>query len=70
MPDVVPHNMFGIASNEHALGPRRVRAALPKLFDRVYPNAQHDEMKKENLATTEARQWNLRPIESEKAARI
>jgi hypothetical protein len=62
-PDIPPSNMFGVVDHSNALGLRRVRAALPKIFDRIYPNAQHDEMKKENLATTEALHWNL-PLES------
>ena len=67
--DVMPgQNMFGSVNHDGALGLRRVRAALPKLFDRVFPNAQHDEMKKENLAITEARQWGLAPVESETKA--
>jgi len=67
-PGIMPSNMFGMVSNDDAIGLRRVRASLPKIFDRVFPNAQHDEMKKENLATTEARHWNLPPIESEEKA--
>ena len=58
-PDVVSRSIFGVASNETALGLRRVRAALPKIFDRIFPNAQYDEMRKESLATAEAMQWNL-----------
>ena len=63
--DVLPQHAHGI-TNHHdgALGARRVRAALPKLFDRVYPNALHDESTKEKLATTEARHWNLPPVET------
>jgi hypothetical protein len=63
--DVLPQHAHGI-TNHHdgALGARRVRAALPKLFDRVYPNALHDESTKEPLATTEARHWNLAPVET------
>jgi chromosome segregation ATPase len=63
--DVLPQHAHGI-TNRHdgALGARRVRAALPKLFDRVYPNALHDESTKEPLATTEARHWNLPPVET------
>ena len=63
--DVLPQHAHRI-TNRHdgALGARRVRAALPKLFDRVYPNALHDESTKEPLATTEARHWNLPPVET------
>jgi hypothetical protein len=67
--DVMPQqNMFGSVNHDGALGLRRMRAALPKFFDRVYPNALHDEMKKENLAITEARQWSLAPVDSESKA--
>jgi len=67
--DVMPQqNMFCSVNHDGALGLRRVRAALPKFFDRVFPNSQRDEMKKENLAITEARQWGLAPIESKTKA--
>jgi len=68
MPDVVSRSIFGVASNESALGLRRVRAALPKIFDRIYPNAQYDEMKKAPLEKSEAEHWNLPPAEAVKAA--
>jgi hypothetical protein len=63
-------NMFGSLTNDGAIGLRRVRAALPKLFDRIFPNAQFDEQKKEALAISEARHWNLPPEQpaEEKAA--
>jgi hypothetical protein len=61
-------NMFGSANHDGAIGLRRMRAALPKFFDRVYPNSLHDENTKENLSTSEARHWNLAPIESETKA--
>lgn len=64
--DTMPHNMFGTANHDGSL--RRVRAALPKCLDRVYPNALFDEMKKESLKITESMCWNLAPLESEKAA--
>ena len=69
MPDVVSRSIFGVASNETALGLRRVRAALPKIFDRIFPNAQYDEMRKGPLEKSEAEHWNLPPVdEASKAA--
>jgi hypothetical protein len=65
MPDILPANIFGMTNHDDALGWRRVRACLPKLLDRVYPNAQHDEMKKEALAISEERHWNLPPVETD-----
>jgi hypothetical protein len=61
-------NAFGMSNHESAIGLRRVRAALPKIFDRIYPNAAYDEMKKEKLSTAEAAHWNLPPEHDEKAA--
>jgi hypothetical protein len=63
-------NMFGMSSNhESAIGLRRVRAAFGgKIFDRIFPNAQYDEMKKQSLATAEATHWNLPAAEEVKAA--
>jgi hypothetical protein len=63
----VPRNMLGMANHEGAIGLRRVRAAFPKLMDRVFLNT-HDESKKEALAISEARHWNLAPIESDEKA--
>jgi molecular chaperone GrpE (heat shock protein) len=60
----VPRNLHGMADHEGAIGLRRVRAALPKFLDKVFPTALHDENLKENLAITEARHWNLQPLES------
>jgi hypothetical protein len=65
-PGILPSNMFGMVNHDDGL--RRVRACLPKLFDRIYPNALHDEQKKEALKISEARHWNLPPIESETKA--
>jgi hypothetical protein len=67
MPDatVVLPNMHGISNFEGVLGARRVRASLPAFFWKLFPGAIHDEMKTENLATSEARFWNL-PPEQEK----
>jgi hypothetical protein len=68
MPDVVSRSIFGVASNEAALSLRRLRAALPKIFDRIFPNAQYDEMKKAPLEKSEAEYWNLPPADEVKAA--
>ncbi len=59
MPDVLPRNMHGMNNHEGAVGARRVRAALPAFVQKLYPGSLHDEMKKEPLAVTEARFWNL-----------
>ncbi|SIO49357.1 hypothetical protein SAMN05443247_06427 [Bradyrhizobium erythrophlei] len=61
--DVIPHNTHLTTNFDSALGNRRVRAACPKLFDRVFPNAVFDEMKKEPLATSESRYWFGEPVE-------
>jgi hypothetical protein len=61
MPDALPPNMHGISNVEGAVGARRVRASLPAFFWKLFPGAIHDEMKTENLATSEARFWNLAP---------
>jgi hypothetical protein len=67
--EVMPQqNMFGSVSHDGAIGLRRVRAALPKFLDGVYPNSLHDEAKKEALAITEARQWALAPVAVETKA--
>jgi plasmid replication initiation protein len=67
--EVMPQqNMFGSVSHDGAIGLRRVRAALPKFLDGVFPNSLHDEAKKEALAITEARQWGLAPEQSETKA--
>jgi hypothetical protein len=63
----VPRNMFGVSDHDGAIGLRRVRAALPKFLDKVFPNSLHDENFKESLAVSEARHWNL-PAESETKA--
>jgi hypothetical protein len=63
----VPHNMLGMSNHENAIGLRRVRAALPKLFDRIFPNSLRDEMQKTPLEKSEAAHWNL-PLESETRA--
>ena len=66
MPDILGRNFFGMVNHEGAVGARRVRAALPAFVQTLFPGAHHDEQKKENLATSEARFWNL-PPEHEKA---
>jgi hypothetical protein len=55
--DVIPQSAHLTTNYDSALGDRRVRAALPKLFERVYPNALHDETKKESLSKSESRYW-------------
>jgi hypothetical protein len=67
MPDALPPNMHGITNHEAALGARRVRASLPAFFWKLFPGSLHDEMKTENLATSETRFWNLPPESPEKA---
>ncbi|HEY5131045.1 MAG TPA: hypothetical protein VIJ35_27770 [Bradyrhizobium sp.] len=64
MPDVLPLNLHGMSNAEGAAGARRIRAAVPKLLEQVFQSAAHDEQKKEPLATTEARFWNLAPVET------
>lgn len=66
MPDALPKNLHGMSNVEGALGARRVRASLPAFFWKLFPGAIHDEMKTENLATSESRFWNL-PEQPEKA---
>jgi hypothetical protein len=61
MPDVMPRSLHGISNVEGAQGARRVRASLPRFFWKLFPGAVYDEMKTENLATAEARFWNLLP---------
>jgi chromosome segregation ATPase len=60
-------NVYGISGDYGQSTFRRVRAALPKLLDRVFTGI-HDEMPKTPLAKSVAAQWNLPPVESEKAA--
>jgi hypothetical protein len=66
--DVLPRTMHGTSNYEDAIGARRVRASLPKFFWKIFPGSLHDEMKTENLATTEARFWNLPEPEKSRAA--
>jgi hypothetical protein len=61
MPDAMPKNLHGMSNVEGAVGARRVRASLPAFFWKLFPGALYDEMKTENLATSEARFWNLPP---------
>ncbi|SIN82927.1 hypothetical protein SAMN05443247_00025 [Bradyrhizobium erythrophlei] len=68
MPGALPTSMHGVTDHEAVLGARRVRASLPKFFWKLFPGAIHDEMKTENLATAEARFWNLPEQEKAKAA--
>jgi hypothetical protein len=55
-PDALPQNMHGMVNYE---GARRVAAALPPFVQKLFPGSLHDEMKKEPLAISEARHWNL-----------
>ncbi len=66
MPGAIPQNMHGMMATSHeaVLGDRRVRAAVPKFLEQALQSVAHDEQKKENLATTEARFWNLTPVEA------
>jgi DNA repair exonuclease SbcCD ATPase subunit len=66
--DVMPRTMDGISNHEGAIGARRVRASLPKLFWKLFPGAVYDEMKTENLAAAEGRFWGLAPIDSDTKA--
>lgn len=69
MPDAVAMtSSFGMLNHEGVVGLRRVAAALPKFVALFFPGAMHDELKKEPLALTEARFWNLAPEQSAKAA--
>jgi hypothetical protein len=72
MPDAVPmSSSFGKLNHEGIMGLRRVAAASPKFMISWFPRALHDEMKKESLATSEARFWNLpieQPADKDKAA--
>jgi hypothetical protein len=60
MPDAVPaSSSFGMLNREGVMGLRRVAACVPKFMISWFPGALHDELKKEPLATSEARFWNL-----------
>jgi hypothetical protein len=65
--DMLPRSLHGMNDHEGAVGLRRVRASLPPFFWKLFPGAIHDEMKAENLATSEARFWNLAPEHDEKS---
>jgi hypothetical protein len=62
--DVLPRTMVGMSNHEGAVGLRRVRASLPAIFWKLFPGSLHDEMKTENLSTSEAKFWNLPPVET------
>jgi hypothetical protein len=69
MPDAVPaSSTFGMLNHEGVMGLRRVAASLPKFMISWFPGALHDELKKEPLATSEARFWNLPPEHPEQKA--
>ena len=61
MPDALPQNSFVMVNHEGAMGARRVAAAMPPFVQKLFPGSLHDEQKKEPLAVTEARHWNLAP---------
>ncbi len=65
--DTMPRTMHGASDHEGAMGLRRVRASLPAFFWKLFPGAVYDEMKTENLATSESRFWGLAPEQPEKA---
>ena len=65
MPGALPQNGFGMVNHEGAMGVRRVAAALPPFVQKLFPGSLHDEIKKEPLATSEARHWNLAPEKSD-----
>jgi hypothetical protein len=48
-------------------GDRRLRAAISKRFEKIFPGAGFDEMRKEKLQDSEARVWSL-PEPATKAA--
>jgi hypothetical protein len=64
----MPENMHGMINHEGAVGLRHVAAALPAFVQKLFPRSLHDEQKKEPLATTEARFWNLPPEQEARAA--
>jgi hypothetical protein len=66
--DAMPRNLHGISNVEGAVGARRVRASLPAFFWKLFPGSLHDEMKTENLATSEAQFWSLPDQPEAKAA--
>jgi hypothetical protein len=68
MPDALPRNMHGMTNFDEVIGLRRVAAALPPFVQKLFPGSPYDEIKKEPLATSEARYWNLPAAEEVKAA--
>lgn len=70
-PDLFPRNMFGTGSLgqlDEVIGHRRLRAALPARFEKIFPGALFDEKRKESLFDSEVRIWNLPPEQPEKKA--
>jgi hypothetical protein len=69
-PGLYPRNAYGTGMGQldEIVGNRRLRAALSKRFDSVFPNATFDERRKETLEASETRIWNLPPEQPEKKA--
>jgi hypothetical protein len=62
-PDLYPLNAFGTGMGQldEIRGDRRLRAAISKRFEKIYPGAGFDEKRKESLLDSEVRIWNLPP---------
>jgi hypothetical protein len=69
-PGLYAQNMFGSGMSEldEIIGNRRLRAALPARFEKIFPGAMYDEKRKESLFDSETRIWNLPPEQSDKKA--
>jgi hypothetical protein len=69
-PGLYAQNMFGSGMSEldEIIGNRRLRAALPARFEKIFPGAMFDEKRKESLFDSETRIWNLPPEQSDKKA--
>jgi hypothetical protein len=70
VPDLYPLNAFGTGMGQldEIRGDRRLRAAISKRFEKIYPGAGFDEKRKESLFDSETRIWNLPPEQSDKKA--
>jgi hypothetical protein len=68
-PGLYAKNMFGsgMGQLDEIRGDRRLRAAISKRFEKIFPGAGFDEMRKEKLQDSEARVWSL-PEPATKAA--
>jgi hypothetical protein len=69
-PGLYAQNMFGSGMSEldEIIGNRRLRAALPARFEKIFPGAMFDEKRKESLLDSEVRIWNLPPEQPEQKA--